>query len=192
MPMITKIDSKKGIAYHMILWIPKIVYFILVFSTIFGFILLFSKTETYMGDVEAKVLMNRMYYYPDVPGVFSTYDKDLNRLYPSMGVTDGVDSEYLEKILFHEKNNLPIKMTIQEAPQTITVRDFGTEIEFQESGDQKHIFRDENVYVQWAPVSVFLEGSQDKSRKGRVFSYWDYRRHSDKKILKTNLIIKNE
>ena len=183
--MITTLNNKKGIAYHMILWIPKIIYFLIVLVTVFGFILLFSKTESYVGNIEARVLMHRIYFYPDEDRkIFSKYDKDLERLYLGESATD-IDyqehSEYLEKILYYEETNLPIKMaTVSSAEKT------------DPDAEGTDIFRNEDTYERWLPIASFVQGQEGLKGKGRVFTYFDYRTLSDEQILKTSVFIKDD
>ena len=171
------IDNKKGIAYHMILWIPKMLYFILVFTAVFGFIFLFTKSESYIGAVEARTIIHRIHFYPD--GVFSKYDQTINRHY--LGVKEDFGNEpdldkHLEKTLFLNKRNLPLKIGVFKP----------------DDQNPDLIFRDRGLYDPWVPLAHILEEEEDIKGKGRVFVYRDYRTLSDRTILKTNIFIQDE
>ena len=183
--MLSKFENKKGIAYHMILWIPKMVYFIIVFITIFGFILLFTKTEAYVGGVEARLLMHRLYFYPDYPGVFSKYDGTLNRAYlGKKGENFGKlyeDDTMLEKRLFLTEKNLPLKMA-----------EFTLQDEELKLAQREAVLRNKELYDSWAPLARFVEEKEDLKGKGRIFVYRDYRTLSDGTVLKINLLNQDE
>ena len=57
--------DKKGITYQMVLWIPKMIYLIIVLVVSFGLIYAFISNEVDVSDVEAHVLMHSFHYSPE-------------------------------------------------------------------------------------------------------------------------------
>ena len=77
--------SKKGqtISFEMLMWIPRIVFLVLVILSTSGIIFAFIVTNVNVGDIESHILMHRLQYSPE--GIVS-YDLETGRVYP--GVVD--------------------------------------------------------------------------------------------------------
>ena len=170
--------DKKGITYQMVLWIPKLIYLIIVLVVSFGLIYLFTSNEVDVGDVEAHVIMHSLHYSPE--GI-SKFDDDTKRVYS--GIVDKSRTGNLDNdALNSDERTLAIKLVKRN---------------LDDSEEDENILNDK-TYDKWIPL-VNLGDSNPEVEVPQIFSSkqiryinYDDSDSRDRAVLKTTVIMPNE
>jgi hypothetical protein len=111
--MLVKMDKKSLISFNMIIWIPRIIFLVVVIMSIMLIVNLFIKTEIDTAQIEADLLLYQLVYSPH--GI-SYHDPFSNRIYPGEIDITTSSPPYFQKILnisFYTKRKIAAKIEIQ-------------------------------------------------------------------------------
>ena len=184
--------DKKGITYQMVLWIPKLIYLIIVLVVSFGLIYLFTSNEVDVGDVEAHVIMHSHHYSPE--GI-SKFDDDTKRVYSGIVDRSRFTRANLESALNSDENSLAMKLVgrkwenlgedSDDSGEDSDIRDY-------------EIFLNYDTYRKWIPLADLIN-SDAKVEVPQIFSskevrYINYEGSDsrDRAVLETTVIMPNE
>jgi len=132
--------NKRGftLAFKQLMWIPRIVFVIIVIMGDTGLVLGYIVTTIDVSAIESHILINRLQYSPN--GIVH-YDSETKRVYPGVIDSRRFNSYILDYSL--------------DAEQRFVGRFLKTELV---SGNEKLIYFDENTYNNWRPLAaLYLE-----------------------------------
>jgi hypothetical protein len=148
--------NKQGISSNMVMWIPRLVYLILVFVVSFGLIFSYTTTKVGVGDVESHILLHRLQLSPD--GI-SKVDDATGRVYTGVVDPAKLSSENLQTVLGIGENS--VAMRIESYP-------FAT-------GENTTAYLHENTYENWQPIAVIVGENRPVKGSGLKFPYRETR-----------------
>ena len=169
--------NKQGqtISFEMLMWIPRLIYLIIVIIATMGLIFAFIVTNVNVGDVESHILMQRLQFSPE--GIVK-YDPVTQRVYPGV-VDDGkITPNNLKSALDGGEKELAARFVLIDLPET----------------ELEPVYLHKETYEDWQPIAIVV-GQNDKiSGTGRKFPYAEVRYvYSDSPSkLETVVILPNE
>jgi len=104
--------KKKGlISFNMLMWIPRIIFMVIVVFSIMFLIGIYFKFEVNISDAESELFIQRLLYSPH--GI-SFYDPYSNRVYP--GIIDLDNLDLINKSVFYgeEQKHIGAKLSIYD------------------------------------------------------------------------------
>ena len=102
--------DKRGLqSFNYLLWIVRIVYLIIVLTSIVLLVRIYSITIVNSETIESNLFVQRLLYAPH--GI-SYYDEELQRVYPGIVDASKIDGTYLTNIIFYKEENKYISAKI--------------------------------------------------------------------------------
>jgi len=144
--------KKKGQAYEMLIWIPRLIYLVIVIITISGIISAYIVTTVNVRDAESHILMHRLQFAPE--GI-SYYDEEIGRVYTGILDDTKLADTYLESIL--DVPELQIAARFKKL-------DLVDETE-------KSAYINQITYDRWAPLAVVASISREATGSGLKIPY---------------------
>ncbi|MCX6709839.1 MAG: hypothetical protein NTV63_02685 [Candidatus Woesearchaeota archaeon] len=130
------ISNKRGesIGFDVVLAVPLLLFLVMLFLSYVFFANAFVSTKTYVGPVEAKVYSNAILYSKNC---FSSYDDELDRVYPGTIELERVNNEIFEKCLNFS-----------------TTEKLAAKIEILDGASEKHeAFYNKDRYILWESIT---------------------------------------
>ena len=176
----------------MVLWIPKVIYIIIVLVVAFGLIYAFTSNEVDVDDVEAHVIMHSLHYSPE--GI-SKVDDDTGRVYTGIVDHSRFKVQNIKNTLYatgNDQNSDDASDADEDALAMEVVKrnwDRLDEEEGCEEGDEEvclHLNKD--TYDKEIPLAIF------KDKDYREIRYINYETSDsrDRAELETTVIMPNE
>lgn len=148
--------NKRGISYQMILWIPRMVFLIIVFVVTFGLIFAFTTTTVSVSDAESHVLLHRLHFSPE--GISKT-DADTGRVYAGVVDASRISADRLETAIDIKKDAVAIRLVKSNTDDSAEVV----------------AYLHEDTYRNWQPIAIAVDEGSIKKGAGRKFPYKESR-----------------
>ncbi|MBS3132706.1 hypothetical protein J4470_01075 [Candidatus Woesearchaeota archaeon] len=146
--------NKKGatLSFEMLMWIPRLVFLIIVIMATQGIILAYIATNVNVGSIESHVLMQRLQFSPE--GIVN-HDSITGRVYTGVVDLEKLNSHNLEASLEAEKSELAARFVL---------------ISLQAENELARSYINRETYEDWQPIAIFV-GSSDVAGTGRKFPH---------------------
>ncbi len=134
--------NKKGfeVSYKMIMWIPRLLFTVIVVSLTFFVISAFISGTTNVSDVESSILMNSAYY---AKSGFSHIDARTERAYPAVIEASKFSSAQIQALFKREKPLLVGRFVKRQAVIDDTIK----------KEEPVTAYSDEERFKLWQPIA---------------------------------------
>ncbi|MBI2664773.1 hypothetical protein HYX10_05545 [Candidatus Woesearchaeota archaeon] len=148
------------VSFEMLMWIPRIVYLILIIIATTGIIYAYIATNVSVGAVESHILLHRLQHSPE--GI-AEFDAETKRVYPGFVDAAKLSESNLKAALNAENREFAARFVISD------LNDENKEV----------VYFDRQAYGVWAPVAAFVGIQQaqnaETSGSGRKFAHSEAR-----------------
>ncbi len=148
--------NRKGQGYEMLIWIPRIIYLIIVIMATSGLILAFIVTNVNVGDIESHVLMHRLQFSQE--GI-TAYDSYTGRVYPGLVDTGRLNANNLQSALGAGGNELAMRFVMSDFSDKELAR----------------AYLNRETYENWQPIAIVVGDDSEISGSGRKFPHSESR-----------------
>lgn len=164
------------ISFEMLMWIPRLVYLVIVIIATSGIILAFIVTNVSVGDVESHILLHRLQFSPE--GIVK-YDSETRRVYPGIVDVSRLSSNRLESALNAGKKEVAARFKL---------------VGLQDESELATAYLHEGTYKDWQPIAVVVAADKDIRGSGRKLPHSEerYVYYSRPSRLETVVITQNE
>ncbi len=149
--------NKRALSYEIVMWIPRLVYLIIVIIASFGLIFAYTSTTLNVGDVESHILMHRLQFTQN--GIVKQ-DVLTGRVYP--GIVDNA-------LLTDEK----LSKLYSSDSQSVAIRFVSTDL--REKNSEVAAYVNQESYENWQPIAILVGEESIEKGTGRKFPYRESR-----------------
>lgn len=167
----------------MVIWIPRIVYLVIVIMSTLGIIFAFTVTNINIGDAESHILLHRLHFSSD--GI-SKVDDETGRVYTGIVEPDKLSNINIKSALQISENSMTAKF--------VTSNLLNERKPVDEQTLPVETFLHEERYKQWQPLAELINNEQVEKGTGSKFPHAEVRYvfTGEPTLLETVVITPNE
>ncbi len=145
--------NRKGLGYETLVWIPRLVYLVIVIMAASGLILAFIVTNVNVGDIESHILLNGLQFSQE--GI-AAYDSYTGRVYPGLVDRGRLTDDALGSALDAGEGELAARFVLSDLSS-------GNEI--------ARAYANGETYANWQPIAMVVGEDGEISGSGRKFPH---------------------